>query len=53
MPIDKFRLYLSAATYRNNTNRIAYIYDIVASISGLFGKPKNKTIKNHIETLEM
>jgi len=53
MPIDKFRLYLAAATYRKVSDRSSYIYDIVAVISGLFGKKDNKVITKHLKSLDM
>ena len=53
MPLDKFRLYLKAIAYRASIHRTSYIYDIVAVISGLFGKKDNKLIANHLKALDM
>lgn len=53
MPLDKFRMYLRAITYKTAISRTSYIYDIVAVISGLFGKKDNKQISNHLKTLDM
>jgi len=53
MPMDKFKAYVSAATFRKVVNRTSYIFDMVAIISGLFGKKDNKIISNQIKSLEM
>ena len=53
MSMDKFKLYVSAATYKTLSSRAFYIYDIVAVISGIFGKKNNKTISNQLKTLDM
>lgn len=53
MPLDKFRLYVKAVTYRLVSARSSYIHDIVAVIAGLFGKKDNKIIDNQLQSLDM